>query len=630
MEQKQLAARIIGVGLVALLLLPITTITIAAYEGPPLSGAIFTTTVDGSIVNENVHYKSKKDVYLDGGPGPNAPSTAAGLPEGDYYFQVTDPSGKDLLSTDHISCRMIHINEYGVIDMVYPGTNYYYQNGNNGGWQTEDCQHEQGVDVDHAELGAITVQLFPYDDTPNKGGVYKVWITPVDAYAPINEFNPLGPKSQSVNSEGYAPGNYHGFIPRWSKTDNFKVKKRPFVAPEITVRKFHDENANGIKDEGEVEIIGWEVGYTDPLGLSDTLFTPETILAAEPGTYTFVEDTPSGTLQTVSILDGAIQSLYPTADPTVVVEVAGDSGETHEIIYGDIGLGWIKACKIYDRDGDGVADPDEPGIAGWKMELTGTDVTGASVDPFYQYTGEDGCTTFADLLPGTYTVTEILPTGYWESTGLTSYTVIIESSLIDSDLSGTTAKFTFINICKGIANFETKGYWHNKNGLTELTQGDIDYANSLLPYSAYSTYFGDGDEPFDGFFAYGDPVDAAIGDGIWQGDEVAPAGTAKAEVSQFLVDPNAGGDPREQLAQQLLAFIFNVRHRLGDPGVTFQLPNGSWASAQSVIDAAIDAWASPDTADDHYWEPILDALNNNDAVPFIYYYPCPVVYPVDL
>lgn len=630
MEQKQLAARIIGVGLVALLLLPITTITIAAYEGPPLSGAIFTTTVDGSIVNENVHYKSKKDVYLDGGPGPNAPSTAAGLPEGDYYFQVTDPSGKDLLSTDHISCRMIHINEYGVIDMVYPGTNYYYQNGNNGGWQTKDCQHEQGVDVDHAELGAITVQLFPYDDTPNKGGVYKVWITPVDAYAPNNEFNPLGPKSQSVNSEGFAPGNYHGFIPRWSKTDNFKVKKRPFVAPEITVRKFHDENANGIKDEGEVEIIGWEVGYTDPLGLSDTLFTPETILAAESGTYTFVEDTPSGTLQTVSILDGAIQSLYPTADPTVVVEVAGDSGETHEIIYGDIGLGWIKACKIYDRDGDGVADPDEPGIAGWKMELTGTDVTGASVGPFYQYTGEDGCTTFVDLLPGTYTVTEILPTGYWESTSLTSYTVIIESSLIDSDLSGTTAKFTFINICKGIANFETKGYWHNKNGLTELTQGDIDYANSLLPYSAYSTYFGDGDEPFDGFFAYGDPVDAAIGDGIWQGDEVAPAGTAKAEVSQFLVDPNAGGDPREQLAQQLLAFIFNVRHRLGDPGVTFQLPNGSWASAQSVIDAAIDAWASPDTADDHYWEPILDALNNNDAVPFIYYYPCPVVYPVDL
>ncbi len=176
-------------------------------------------------MNENVHYKSKKDVYLDGGPGPNAPSTAAGLPEGKYYFQVTDPSGKDLLSTDHISCRMIYVNEYGVISMVYEGTDYHYQNGNNGGWIGEPCQHETGVDLDHYELGAITVQLFPYDDTPNKGGVYKVWITPVDAYAPINVFDPTGDKFQPVNNEGYAPGNFHGFIPRWSKTDNYKVEE---------------------------------------------------------------------------------------------------------------------------------------------------------------------------------------------------------------------------------------------------------------------------------------------------------------------------------------------------------------------------------------------------------------------
>ncbi len=399
------------------------------------------------------------------------------------------------------------------------------------------------------------------------------------------------------------------------------------MAPEITVRKFHDENANGIWDEGEEEISGWAVNVTDPLGLSDTLFTPETILAAEPGTYTFVEDTPSGTLQTVSILDGVVQSLYPTADPTVVVEVAGDSGETHEVIYGDIGLGWIKACKIYDRDGDGVADPDEPGIAGWKMELTGTDVTGAPVGPFYQYTGEDGCTTFADLLPGNYTVTEILPIGNWESTGPTSFDVTIESYLVDSDLSGTTAEFTFTNICKGVADFDTKGYWHNKNGLTELTDADIAYVNTLDPYDDPTTYFGDGDEPFDGIFEDGNPVAPAIGDGIWQGIEVAPEGSSRAEVSQFLVDPNAGGDPREQLAQQLLAFIFNVRNRLDDPNAVIELPDGTWTSAQSVIDAAIAAWYSPDTADDQYWEPILDALNNSDAVPFIHYYPCPVVYP---
>ncbi|MHC4574097.1 MAG: hypothetical protein ACYS76_08190 [Planctomycetota bacterium] len=87
----------------------------------PLPGAIFTTLEDGSRVNANI-YEAMEDVYLDGGPPQNAPSTAAGLPEGDYYFQVTDPSGKVLLSLDPVKCRRFHVNAYGVIDYVYPAT----------------------------------------------------------------------------------------------------------------------------------------------------------------------------------------------------------------------------------------------------------------------------------------------------------------------------------------------------------------------------------------------------------------------------------------------------------------------------------------------------------------------------
>src|SRR5688500_20193217 len=67
-------------------------------------GAIFTTLANGGAVNAN-QYESKCAVYLDGGPGPNAPAGAAGLPDGEYYFQITDPSGKQLLSTDIVSNR---------------------------------------------------------------------------------------------------------------------------------------------------------------------------------------------------------------------------------------------------------------------------------------------------------------------------------------------------------------------------------------------------------------------------------------------------------------------------------------------------------------------------------------------
>ena len=66
----------------------------AVYEPMKLFGAIFTTDETGSIVNENTHYKFKKEVYLDGGPPPHAPQTAAGLPDGMYVFQVTNPSGR--------------------------------------------------------------------------------------------------------------------------------------------------------------------------------------------------------------------------------------------------------------------------------------------------------------------------------------------------------------------------------------------------------------------------------------------------------------------------------------------------------------------------------------------------------
>ena len=67
------------------------------------NGAIYTTTFDGQSVNENL-YDSKEAVYLSGGPQ-NA--NANGLPDGTYYFQVTDPSGATLLSSDPAECRQL-------------------------------------------------------------------------------------------------------------------------------------------------------------------------------------------------------------------------------------------------------------------------------------------------------------------------------------------------------------------------------------------------------------------------------------------------------------------------------------------------------------------------------------------
>src|SRR5437762_3663151 len=121
-----------------------TLVNSAPATATNLSGAIFTTTVNGSEVNANI-YASKADVYLDGGPGPGAPVGAAGLPDGTYVFQVTEPSGKTLLSTDPAKCRQFTVAG-GIITGVSPSA-------------AAGCAHGTGADIDH---GAVTVQLIPY------------------------------------------------------------------------------------------------------------------------------------------------------------------------------------------------------------------------------------------------------------------------------------------------------------------------------------------------------------------------------------------------------------------------------------------------------------------------------------
>lgn len=578
----------------------------------PLPGAIFTTVEDGSRVNANI-YEAKEDVYLDGGPGPNAPARAASLPPGDYYFQVTDPSGKKLLSEDPVKCRRFTVNGHGVISGVVPTTVTRKVKG----VSTEaSCTHETGIDQDHSELGAITVQLMPYKDTPNRGGVYKAWVTPVERF--------VGDPERVDN-----PDFFHGFVPSWSKTDNFKVKGRR-EPPILTIRKFHDRNMNCTQDEGEEDVRDWPVDVTNPLGASNLHFTPATILAEPSGTYTVVEALVEGTQQTSSQLDGVLVSCYPAADPTVTVDVVGTSKETHEVVYGNVGLGEVTACKFYDRNGNGREDAGEPPVAGWRFRLTGTAVTGAAVDRV-QATDETGCTTFAGLLPGTYVVEELIPGSEWRPTGPTTTSVTIESSLAGGVMAGTTVVVKFGNICMEPVDFNTKGYWHNKNGLNELNSDPerfaavLAFVNGLDPYDDPTGYYDKGDEPFDGRFANGDPVPAAKG--VLENEDIADAGTVEAEISNFLIGSVGDGGVREQLAEQLLAFIFNSYYRLGEPGAAIQLPGGDFVSAAELIAQAVALWSGGSAPEREAIKSLLDGFNNNDRVLTIRFFPCDVVYP---
>lgn len=558
-------------------------VLLSAQAAFALSGAIFTTNADGTWVNGNTKYLAKEDVYLDGGPGPNAPVTAASLPAGDYYFQVTDPSGKVLLSVDPIESRKVHINDYGVIDQIYPAL---VQTRYQGKWYGT---HVAGVDADHggAPWDAITVQLMPYENTPNNGGVYKVWITPVGSYSP-------------------GSGKW-GFIPSESKTDNYKVKGAK-IPPVITVKKFHDVNANGIWDAGEPE-LNWAVDITEP-GFSapnDNKITPFNFIAAVPGVHAFTELIPDVCPpweQTALYIDGVAQTISETA----YVNVAGTSGETHVIIFGNVRKVCVEAEKFYDKNANGVKDAGEGPVEGIKFILTGTNIKGETVEPLTAFSDENGKVKWCDLYAGEYTVEEVLPPdGCWIATTPTKVTKTIAE--------GAVGHYRFGNCCTCWVGFYTKGFWHNKNGLEILAAHPqwIAYVNTLAPYAG---------NPFDGLDEAGNPVPAAKG---IMGEELAPAGTALAEISAFLVDSNS---EYKQLEQQLLAFIFNAKNTGAMDGAVIG-PDGTAMPVDDLIADALGAWSSGDGVTEVAG--LLDWFNNHHieeghGLQIICGSPCEVVY----
>ncbi len=162
-------------------LLTVTLFPIGAFAGD----AIYTTTKAGTQVNTNV-YAVSTDVYLSGGP---QNTNSAGLPDGTYYFQVTDPSGRTLLSTDIALCRQLRVSAGRVAGSVGP-----------------PCRHANGSL--NPTNGTLPVQLFPFAATPNGGGEYKAWLIAQTAGTSISNTDP----------------KVLLFAQSDSKTDNFQVQ----------------------------------------------------------------------------------------------------------------------------------------------------------------------------------------------------------------------------------------------------------------------------------------------------------------------------------------------------------------------------------------------------------------------
>jgi hypothetical protein len=197
---------------------------------PPLPGAIFSTDSTCTDVNVNI-YAVKADVYIDGGP---AHPGAAGLPDGSYCVQVTDPSGATVLGR----------SDPGAVTVV----------------DGEFVQCYQLTSILKTASSGFTDPGF--DSTPNPGGEYKVWV--------------------STDCD---------FINNSTKTDNFQVRS-DCIKGYVCVTKFYDANANGVQDNGEADISGWQFRVFGHDNLHLWKETPRCAYV-RTGTYSLLERTPN-------------------------------------------------------------------------------------------------------------------------------------------------------------------------------------------------------------------------------------------------------------------------------------------------------------------------------------------------
>lgn len=165
MKNRSMRTSVWSIALATVLLL--TAIVPAIAQ--PLSGAVFTTDSDCTGVDLNI-YDSKEDVYLDGGP---EKATSASLPDGEYYVKVTDPSGKVLLGTsvdapDKTPFKVVNGASDGCIQLM------------------------EVLVIPDGDKG--------FDNTPNPGGEYKVWVSA----------DPSFPNKDTKTDNFKAPGEYSG------------------------------------------------------------------------------------------------------------------------------------------------------------------------------------------------------------------------------------------------------------------------------------------------------------------------------------------------------------------------------------------------------------------------------------
>lgn len=240
--------------------------------------------------------------------------------------------------------------------------------------------------------------------------------------------------------------------------------------------KYRDNDGDGTLDANDLTatLAGWVFDLYD----GTTNFILKSFTTDTDGYYEF---TGLAVNQTYYILEqlkpGWTQTIGPTPIPT---PFAVQSGETKQINFANFENMAVTVCKVEDADGSLTTTTDRTPVSGWQVDLLKNNQTYDNT----QVTGRDGCYTWTDLAPGSYSTQEESQTG-WQHLTSTSH----DFGTLEN---GHTYSHTFINTHMGkiivekqtLPDQSTQAFGftadYDANGFT-LTDGQTNDSGYLMP-----------------------------------------------------------------------------------------------------------------------------------------------------
>jgi len=370
-------------------------------EGEPgRAGVAIQLSRDGSVINATTTLEDGSYAFRNLSPGTYSISQVAAeginqiAPEGPWTVELKDA---DVADKDFANSGGLSIS----------GQKYYDINGN--GLQDEDEPGIPGGEVSLVENGKVVANT-----TTDENGLYS--------------FENVLPGTYTINDP--VPT---GMVLTTSSTVTVTIKTVVVTNVNFGIRgsnsisgmKYEDLNSDSTKNPGEKGLSGWEMVLTGSTWFGKPLPTL-TATTDNNGNYKFERLLPGTYKVSETSRTGWTQTAPAGGSHSIVFDVRTPPREAKDNDFGNrLAAQSISGVKYNDINGNGVRDPGEPGMGGWKINL---EPAGGGVIKVAT-TEADGSYSFTDVASGTYTVREIHQPG-WDQKAPASgtYTVTLDSS----------------------------------------------------------------------------------------------------------------------------------------------------------------------------------------------------------